>query len=293
MATLINLNGAIVPPERAAVSVFDRGFLYGDSVYEVLRTYGGRLFAASEHLDRLARSAESIEMALPDRAWLEAQVRATLDQAACAEAYVRVIVTRGEGPLNLDPATASGPFAIVIVKPLEPFPEWMYTRGVRVAIPAQRRTPCALSGAAKTGNYLGSVLALGEARRAGFDDALLLDLHGRLSEASAANVFLVRGGSLWTPSLEAGLLRGVTRDAIFAIGAAHGIPVREAELWPRDLIGAEEVLLTSTLREVMPVVQVDEHPIGGGRTGPLAAELRRLLQEHARRSLQLDAPGSR
>jgi branched-chain amino acid aminotransferase len=282
MGTVINIDGELLGPHEARVSVFDRGFLYGDSVYEVVRTFRGVPFVLDRHLDRLELSAAKLAIALPPRDWLEAQIARTLAAAANAESYLRIIVTRGSGPIGLDPQLAGAPLSAILVQPFEPFPDWTYARGIRVTIPQVRRQERAEGdSAAKTGNYLNSVLAIGEARRRGYYDALLLDTRGRVSEATSANLFAVRGGTLCTPSAQTGLLQGVTRALIGEIAAEQGIALEECDLLPADLFAADELMLTSTLRGVMPVVEVDDRPIADGRPGPLTRRLQRLLQQRA------------
>lgn len=287
MTVKINLDGVLLEPEQAHVSVFDRGFLYGDSVYEVVRTYCGVPFALDRHLDRLARSAASLRLELPARTWLAEQIQRTLVAAGNPESYLRLVVTRGSGPISLDPTTAGRPLTVVLVKPLEPFAEWMYSKGIRVTIPQVRRQ-ARLDGepTPKTGNYLNSVLALGEARQGGFDDALLLDTRGQVAEGTSANVFAVRAGGLCTPTIQTGLLQGITRGLILQFARDEGISVVECELFPEDLQAADEVLLTSTLREVLPVVAIDQRIIGAGRPGPMG---RRLLELFRRRALEMVA----
>ncbi|NMC71327.1 MAG: aminotransferase [Myxococcales bacterium] len=285
MPLRVNIDGRILREDQARISVLDRGFLYGDSVYEVLRTYGGRLFAEARHLRRLERSAAALAIRLPPRAWLRRQIRRTVVAAGEAETYVRVIVTRGVGPITLDPTVARRPCTVIIAKAYEPYPDAAYRRGIRVHIPAIRRNAReALDPAVKSGNYLNSVLALGAARRAGFDDALMLDRFGRVTEATSANVFAVLDGTLCTPPLDAGILEGVTRGIVLRLAAADGLRCRERHLRRADLRRASEVMLTSTLREVMPVVRIDRAVVGDGRPGPVARRLRERLQAYAARS---------
>jgi branched-chain amino acid aminotransferase len=282
MTVLINIDGAISTPEQAKISVLDRGFLYGDSVYEVVRTYEGRIFALSEHMKRLEGSAARLHIDLPDRGWLEGEVARTLNEAGNAESYCRIIVTRGSGPITLDPTTAEKSLTVIIAKPYEPFPARSYQQGIKIAIPNIRRTArVSLDPAIKSGNYLNSVLALGEARRAGFEDALMLDHQGLITEATAANVFLYTGGELRTPALEHGILAGVTRGMLIGVARENGYDCQECELTPADLEHADELMLTSTLREVQPVVRVGETVIGDGKPGPVAKRLRELFHEYA------------
>jgi len=287
MARQVNINGALTPPAEARISVFDRGFLYGDSVYEVLRTYNRKPFALAEHQARLERSAAELELPLPDRAWLEREIHRTLEAAGNEESYCRIIVTRGSGPISLDPSLARDPVTVILVQPYAPFPERLYTAGLRVHIPRIRRNlRAAVDPAIKSGNYLNSILALAEARRAGFDDALMLDVEGRVTEASAANVFVLRDGVLCTPRLETGILEGVTRGLVLRLVREHDLPSAECDLYPRDLEAAEEVLLTSTLREAMSVVQIDDRTVGSGQPGPACSRVRGWLREHALASVR-------
>jgi branched-chain amino acid aminotransferase len=272
---LINIDGKLLSPEQAHVSVFDRGFLYGDSVYEVIRTYRGIPFALEEHLARLTRSAEGLALEIPERAWLRAEIRKTIAAAGYSESYCRIVVTRGSGPLSLDPTTATKSCCVIYVKEYEPFPDWMYTKGIKLAIPSIRRNdPATINPAIKSGNYLNSVLALGEAKRAGFDDALMLGLNGQVTEASSASVFIYKDGLLQTPPLEAGILAGITRQLIIQLADEEKISITQTEFYPDDLYAADEVMLVSTLREVMPVVQVGDNQIASGQPGPFVKQLR-------------------
>ncbi|MGC4120378.1 MAG: aminotransferase class IV [Myxococcales bacterium] len=291
MGRIVNLDGNLVAPEQAVVSVFDRGFLYGDSVYEVVRTYRGVLFELGAHLERLAESARRIALELP---WtverLASEAKRTVDASGNAESYLRVVVTRGEGELGLDPALARGGRVVLIAQPLTTPPPEAYEKGVALALVGAEATGRnlreAIDPAAKTGNHLNAVLAMKAARERGAYEALLLDARGRVTEASSANVFAVRNGELLTPPLAAGILEGVTRRVVLALARATGVPAREAELWPDDLYGAEEVFITSTTRELVPVTRIareaDTKPIGDGKPGPVTLK---LLAEFRRRAL--------
>jgi len=287
----ININGELHDANTALIPVLDRGFLYGDSIYEVIRTYEGRPFALEEHLARFERSAKSMDIPLPDRAWLVGEIARTLQAGGCAESYCRIIVTRGNGPISLDPSAATDPLTVIVVQEFTPFPEAMFEQGVRAAIPSVRRNlRSAVDPAIKSGNYLNSILALGEARRAGFDDALMLDVEGRVTEATTSNVFTLRAdGVLCTPRLETGILEGVTRGLVLQLAEQQGLPCEECDLYPDDLVGASEVMLTSTLREAMAVVAVGDSVVGRGRPGPMAARLRRMLHDYALESVRSEA----
>ncbi len=288
MPTVVNLDGVLGPPEHAQVSVFDRGFLYGDSVYEVIRTYGRRPFEEKAHLARLRHSAERIGFSLKwDAARTAREIARTLDasrgvdpvdpEAApwnVGERYLRVVMTRGAGEIGLDPALAVDPVAVVIAQPLAGPPIRAYREGVKVAIVGLRRAaPEAIDPSAKTGAHLPNVLAVREARSAGAFEALLLDGRGFVTEGSSSNVFSVSGGVLRTPPLAAGILEGVTRGVVLRLARGAGIGVEEAPLLPEDLEGADEVFITSTVREIVPVTRLGEHVVGAGRPGPLTGRL--------------------
>jgi branched-chain amino acid aminotransferase len=282
MSVRVNIDGTITRAADARISVLDRGFLYGDSVYEVVRTYEGVVFALEEHLTRLESSAARLHIDVPSRDRLANEIQRTLDAAGNEESYCRVIVTRGIGPITLDPTTATDSMTVIIAKEYEPFPEWTYEEGVKVTIPNIRRTArVSLDPAIKSGNYLNSVMAFGEARRAGFFDAVMLDHQGLVTEATSSNVFIAKDGDLSTPALEHGLLAGVTRRILLDLARDNGFEVSECEITPDDLVGADEAMLTSTLREVQPVVRVGETPIGDGVPGPIAVLLRELFHRYA------------
>jgi len=294
VGTLLNVEGRLLPPERALVPILDRGFLYGDSVYDVVRTYGGRVFALGRHLDRMERTATRIGIALPSRATLEAELLRTIDAAGNPESYARFIVTRGEGRFGLSPHLAEGESRlIVLVKPLEiPAPE-QYERGLRIAVARTRRNPPqALDPALKTGNYLNGILALREAHAAGADDALMLDIQGRVTEASTSNVFHVKDGALFTGPLSLGMLEGVTRALLVDVARTEGVTVREEPHGIDALLGADEVFVSSTIREVMGVTSLallesgvpEWRRIADGKPGPLTRRLHAAFRRFVERT---------
>ena len=292
MPVLVSLDGKLVPPEAAVVPVLDRGFLYGDSVYEVARTYRGVPFALDRHLKRLQGSAQRIGLVLPDAADLEREVARTLGAAGNPESYVRIIVTRGEGRFGLAPHLSDERRVVIIVRPLELPPAEQYERGLKLAVVAVRRnSPRSLDPAAKTGNYLNSVLALGQSQRLGADDAVMLDLVGRVTELSTSNIFFVKDRIVVTPALVLGLLEGVTRALVMDLARQQGFIVQEAFHGPEALADADEVFVTSTLREVMPVTSLvfgaggtdavpEVRAIGSGKPGPVAQKLRSAFTAH-------------
>ena len=281
MSVKIWIDGVIHGPETAVVPVFDRGFLYGDSVYEVTRTAGGRPVDLGPHLDRLDRSAETIALPLPPRADIERAVAATLAAAGNPESYLRIVVTRGAGEIGLDIALADKTRTVVIVKPLELPAERLYREGAPIRIvEVQRVHRRAVDPAVKSGNYLNNILALAEARRSGAYEAIMCDAGGRIAEGSTSNLFVVRGGRLATPALEVGLLAGITRQTVLGLAAGAGLAVDEGELVPDDVRGADEAFLTSSVRGVMPVGTVDDRPLGRAVPGPVTARIMELYDRH-------------
>ena len=290
-------SGRVVPLPEARVSVLDRGFLYGDSVYEVTRTVRGAPLFWDAHVERLARSARGLRFPPLDRALLDTAVRAALDharQAATApEHYVRVTLTRGSGPIDLDPAAAgpgpdgsAAPALLVLVKPLRLPAAALYADGAAVLVTAHRRNaPGHVPAWIKSGNYLSSVLAVGEARAAGAHEALL---HGEpgpdgdpvLCEGASSNVFHVRGGTLCTAPEEAGILAGITRAAVLDLARQAGIPIELQAPTRRDLDTADEVFLSSSIRGVLPVTRIADtagsRPVGDGRPGPVTRRITAL-----------------
>jgi branched-chain amino acid aminotransferase len=296
MPMLVNLDGSLVAPAEARVSVFDRGFLHGDSVYEVIRTYGGRPFEPGAHLARLARSAARIALAPRwDAARTTLEIERTLAAARGAESLdpeaapwnqdersIRVVMTRGSGEIGLDPALAVDPLAVIIVQRLRGPPARAYRDGVKVAVVGVRRpAPEAVDPSVKTGARLPHVLAVKQARDEGAHEALLLDDRGHVTEGSSSNVFAVTGGRLRTPPLAAGILEGVTRGLVLRLAREEGVPVDEVALLPEDLERADEVFLTSTAREILPVVAVGARAVGMGRPGPVTFRLHRAFRRLA------------
>jgi branched-chain amino acid aminotransferase len=282
MSIRVYLDDAILEPERAMVSVFDRGFLFGDSVYETIAWLGGRFIFMAEHLDRLERSAGRIYLTPPPRAKIETAMRAAAAATGEADVRIRVMVTRGLAGLDLDPASAGPPRLIVIAQPLGAPSAAMLEAGVAVAVVKQSRSaPGSVAPAVKSGNYLNSVLAMAEARRLSprVHEAILCSSSGGVAEGATSNVFYVREGLLYTPGLAVGILDGVTRGKVLALAAQAGLATREPVfVAPEELRQADEVFLTSAVRGILPVTEVDGAPIGAGRPGPVTRRLLALYQ---------------
>lgn len=273
--------GRPLDPEAAVVPVFDRGFLFGDGVFETLRTAGGRPVAWDAHLARLRRSAAGIGLDLP---FSDAHLRAAACDTHAAtgnpDSVLRVIVTRGSGPLMLDPRRAREPLLVVLAVPLVLPAEDAYVRGLRARIVDVTRVPAeALDPTLKTGNYLPNILALRQAIAAGDEDAILRNAAGRIAEGATSNVFAVAAGALRTPSVSEGILPGITRAAVLDLAARLGLPAAETPLTPDALRAADEVFLTSSVRGPIAVTTLDGRPVGEGREGPLTARIRRAYAD--------------
>lgn len=281
MTIFASIDGTIQPAEQARVSVLDNGFTFGDGVYETLRTYDGRPLLLGRHLERLRESAGRLGIEIPVAdAELRARLRALLDRAGYPNAFIRMIVTRGVGDISYNFDRVKGPTIVMAVKPFEAYPESHYTDGLTLTVVAVRRNhPLALDPAIKSCNLLNNVLAVREAQARGAHEAILLNDRGEVAECASSNIFVVRQGALSTPPLDAGILAGLTREALFEIGAAAGLPVAESPLPVEALLGADEVFITSSLKEVMPVKAIDARTIGRGRIGPVTAKMLAAFRE--------------
>ena len=288
----IYLNDRFVKEEEAVVSVFDHGFLYGDGVYETIRSYGSRIFMRDQHLARLRRSADAIGLAIPileDR-WPtllhEAMTRNDVGHER-TDAYLRITISRGAGDIGLDPALCPTPTVVIMTKPLQPPPLQLYRTGVKLIVAKTRRNlPSALSPQIKATNFLNNILAKREAIAADAFDSILLNWESHLTECTVSNLFFVRAGRLCTPALDCGLLDGITRDIVLRLAQEAQIPIDEGHFGIEALLKADECFLTNTSMEVMPVTMVDEHPVGNGTTGPLTHQLHRLFMANRTRYLE-------
>jgi len=277
------LNGQLVPRDQAKVSVFDHGLLYGDGVFEGIRSYGGKVFRLEAHVRRLFDSANGIRLAIPltQRETADAIV-ATLEANGLKDSYIRVVVTRGEGTLGLDPNRCEKPNVIIITDKISLYPRELYENGLEIITAATMRNhPNAVNPRLKSLNYLNNILAKIEAIDAGTLEAVMLNHLGYVAECTGDNLFIVRDGAVFTPPIAAGILEGITRDEILAICRDFRIDVREENLTRQDLYVADECFLTGTAAEVVPVVRIDRRTIGTGKPGPVT---RRLAEEFHRRT---------
>jgi branched-chain amino acid aminotransferase len=277
---VVLIDGVVLGPDDAKVSVYDRGFLFGDAVFEVLRTYGGALFAFDEHFARLKRSAARVFIDVPvDDVTLRGEVERGIAAARNEESNVRIVLTRGVGPVALDPGTASCPLRVILVEPIAPPPRELYEAGIAaITIRTQRSADGTVAAGAKVTNYLESLLAVREAKAQGAQEALIVDGRGEVVEGATSNVFVVKGGRLATPPEDAGILAGITRAHVLEVAGAAGIGVDEKRLRPESLYEADEVFITSSIRELLPVVRVDGRTIGSGVPGPIARLVHRAFR---------------
>jgi len=284
MSLKIYIDGKLYDKENAKISVYDHGFLYGDGVFEGIRSYGGKVFRLAEHLDRLWDSAKAIWLEVPiSKQQMAKAIEDTLAVNGIEDGYIRVVVTRGAGTLGLDPNRCSSPQVIVIADLISLYPEELYREGLEiVTVSVMRNHPAALSPRIKSLNYLNNILAKIEGLQAGCMEALMLNHKGEVAECTGDNLFLVRRQRLLTPPNEAGILEGITRDAVIGLARGMDIEVAEVPLTKHDVYIADECFLTGTAAEVVPVVKVDSRTIGEGVPGPITRELMTRFRELTR-----------
>ena len=279
MTTKININGDI--QDEAFISIFDHGFLFGDSVYEVVCTNQGKPCFLDEHLKRLYASASGISLKISHSPTeIKKQIQITLDSAKNHESYIRIIVTRGVGEVDIDPSSCFNPNIIILVKEIPQISIESYEKGISVALVSiKRNSRDSLNPAVKTGNYLNNVLARIEAKRMGAEDAIMCNSMGQLTEGTTSNLFFVKEGRLLTPIKECGILSGITREKIIQLANKNSIALKEGK-WPsEDLFKAEEIFLSGTVKKIIPVTVLDGRPVGKGIPGPITQKLMRLYSE--------------
>ncbi|MEO1992488.1 MAG: branched-chain-amino-acid transaminase [Pirellulales bacterium] len=280
MSRKIFMNDRLVPESEARVSVFDHGLLYGDGVFEGLRSYSGHVFRLDAHIDRLWASADAIRLKIPlSKEDVKQAVNETLLANNLSDGYVRLIVTRGAGSLGLDPNRTKDPQVIVIADTISLYPKEYYEKGLSIVTAATQRVhSAALSPRIKSLNYLNNVLAKMEGLQAGCVEALMLNHKGEVAECTGDNIFIVRCGTLLTPPKDAGILEGITRNAVIELAHHADIDCSEIALTRYDLYTADECFLTGTAAEIIPVVDIDGRSIGTGSPGPITARLTRAFR---------------
>ncbi len=285
MPLQVYIDGKLYDKEDAKISVYDHGLLYGDGVFEGIRSYAGKVFRLKQHLDRLWNSAKAIWLEIPmTQEAMAKAIQDTLATNGILDGYIRLIVTRGVGTLGLDPNRCSQPQVIVITDKITLYPDELYQKGLEiVTVSTQRNHPAALNARIKSLNYLNNILAKIEGLQAGCIEALMLNHKGEVAECTGDNIFLVRGGKLLTPPTDAGILEGITREAVMELARDAGIEVREIPLTKHDVFIADECFLTGTAAEVVPVVKVDSRKIGDGTPGPITRDLMERFRRLTRR----------
>ncbi|NLA27179.1 MAG: branched-chain-amino-acid transaminase [Firmicutes bacterium] len=275
MGLIIYLDGRYVPEEQAQVSVFDHGLLYGDGVFEGIRAYYNRVFRLEEHLQRFYESAKSIMLEIPlSIEETREVVLETLRRNDLRSAYVRLVVTRGKGDLGLDPRKCPKPSLFCIASSIQLYPEELYEKGLEViTVPTTRNYNEAVNPQIKSLNYLNNILAKIEANLAGTVEAIMLNPQGYVAEATGDNIFIIKEGVLITPPKYANILNGITRNAVMELARQQGIIVKEELFTRHDLYNADQVFLTGTAAELIPVIKIDGRVIGSGKPGPLFYQL--------------------
>jgi len=275
MSPPIYINGKYFSKEDAKISVYDHGLLYGDGVFEGMRTYSNKVFRLVEHIDRLYESARAILLTIPmSKQEMIDAVKKTVELSGLSDSYIRLVVTRGSGSLGLDPNRTSDPQVIIIVDLIALYDRKYYDEGLKIITASTiRNHPAALSPRIKSLNYLNNIMAKLEGLQAGCMEAIMLNHKGEVAECTGDNIFIVKKGQLLTPSADSGILEGITRNAIIELANTLKIPPRETTLTRHDLLVADECFLTGSAAEVIPVVSIDSRPIGDGKVGPTTKQL--------------------
>lgn len=284
MTTLVNVDGKLGSEADRLLSPLDQGFLFGASVYETVRTYGGRAFLIERHLERLRESAKALDITLDvSDEELAARVGETLVAAGNAESSIRIVVSAGVGAIDYRTGSASKPTVVVIVRPLPEYPESLYREGARaVIVPMMRATRGGLDPRIKSSNLLTNLMALRQAHRQKAYEAILLNPEGEIAEGSMSNVFLVVKRVVRTPPISAGILEGITRELVIEVARGAGYTVEERGFKPDQLLRADEVFITASARQIVPIVQVDKTRIGNGKPGPITRALIGAYKEKVR-----------
>ncbi|QDU64718.1 Branched-chain-amino-acid aminotransferase [Planctomycetes bacterium Pan216] len=275
MSEFVYISGKLCAKEDAKISVFDHGLLYGDGVFEGIRSYAGKVFQLQQHIERLYQSARAIHLEIPiNQAEMADAIHETLAANKLSDAYIRVIITRGAGSLGLDINRTSHPQVIIITDHIQLYPKELYDSGLDIVTAATiRNHPNAIDPRIKSLNYLNNILAKIEGARAGCVEALMLNHKGEVAECTGDNIFAVHDRTILTPPLDAGILEGITRNAVLDLAVEAGYPVDVRAMTRHDLLTADECFLTGTAAEVIPVVRLDGRTIGNGKPGPVFRDL--------------------
>lgn len=275
MSQQIYINGSYFSREDAKISVYDHGLLYGDGVFEGMRIYSGKVFRLQTHLERLYESARAIALQIPySIEQLTDDVNETVEKNGLDNGYIRLVVTRGGNQLGLDPFRCSDPQVIIIADKISLYPEEYYTDGLDLVTASTiRNHPAALSPRVKSLNYLNNIMAKIEGLRAGCVEALMLNHNGEVAECTGDNIFVVKKGEIFTPPIDAGILEGITRNAVIELAQEAGITVHQSTMTRHDIFVGDECFLTGSAAEVIPAVKLDGRVIGNGKPGPITLQL--------------------
>ncbi len=273
MQEFVYLNGEYVPALEAKISVFDHGFLYGDGLFETMRAYNGRILLLAEHLDRLFRSARALELVMPwSQEFMEHALSGLISRNG-RNLYIRLTVSRGPGPVGIDPGLCPSPTILITSKEIK-YNERLYTEGASAMfVKTLRNLAGATMPEVKSLNFLNNILAKQEVIRAGADEGFMLNHLGEVTEGTVSNVFLVTDGCVLTPAPKAGLLVGITRLKVLELARAHGIRAEEKTLYKEDFFNADEIFYTNSSSEIVPVTKLDGRAVGPGRPGQLTLKL--------------------
>lgn len=288
MGGLVYINGELVPKEEARVSVFDHGFLYGDGLFETMRAYQKKIFRLEQHLQRLFLSLEYLKFPIPfSFDSLKEAIYKTIEANRLEDAYIRLNVTRGEGATVPDPSTCKTPNVIIITREYLPYANALYQKGYKGKIVSVRPSPHMPTVNMKTLNFLNNIIAKMEAKESGFNEGIMINTEGFVTEGTVSTLFMFKENLLSTPAKEEGLLPGITRQAILEIAEAEALKTKEAKITLKELLEADEAFLTNSLIEIMPLVEIDGHPIGKGVPGPLTQGIMNSYKELVKKELML------
>lgn len=275
--TFVFINSSLVPKKDAKISVFDRGFLYGDGIFETIRIYNGIPFMLDEHMDRLIAGLKTLRFQKVP-AGIKVHASRVIEANKIRNGVLRIAVTRGETIAGIDPIVCKGPSVVINARECVPYPEEAYLKGYRAIIARTRKDQRSTLCQVKSANFLTHIIAKGEASDAGVDDAIMLNHEGFLAEATVSNIFMVKGNHILTPSLESGILPGITRQVVIELAVEMGFDVKQMEVRQEELYSADEAFLTNSLMEIMPLIEVDGHSISTGLPGKTTA---RLMKKYA------------
>ncbi len=277
---IVYINGAFVLKDKAKISVFDRGLLYGDGLFETMRSYSGHVFRLDEHLRRLFNSSKIVGIKIPfSKKGLKEAIYKTLKKNDLSDAYIRLTVTRGEKEAGFDIKGASKPNIFIITRLLKPYPVSLYNKGVRAIVSSVRQNESSVLCSIKSLNYLDRILIKNDIKRNKVEEAILTNTKGYITEVITSNIFLVKGNILMTPGLDSGILPGITRGVVLEIAKKLKLNVKCGKILPKEIFKADEIFLTNSVKEIVPVVEVNKRRINREKAGKVTRSIHKLYQE--------------